>query len=151
MAFYIDSTDKQRIFDRAETLSGVTDKAELADVLFAAVVADVSAYTNQDFEFLEPPEFYKYDLPTDREINIYLEDYNGQTEPATTCPRQIMDGVFVPMLAARLAAGMQSVSTVSEGGSSASVKQTYSPDVADYAAVLCRYKRLGYPRKAGAV
>lgn len=127
MAYYINGTDMDAIESNALLIAGKEDASLKPGTLLCMVIADVGAYINDDFNY----------------------DYSD--EQPTTCPRQIIDGVFVPMLAARLVAGVQSVSSVSEGGSSASVTATYSPNVADYAAILCRYKRLGYPRKVGAV
>lgn len=128
MAYIINEADKKSMIIDALALAGITpadgDTAR-QEAIYYAVTADVGAYINDDFtEDMEKP---------------------------TSAPVQIVKGVIVPMLAARLAAGMQSVTTISEGGSSASLANTYSANVGDYSAVLCRYKRLGYPKKGAAV
>jgi len=127
MAYNINTDDRDDIINLAYSFAGIAaPKANMQETaLYYAVTADVGAYINDDFtEDMEKP---------------------------TSAPVQIVKGVIVPMLAARLAAGMQSVTTISEGGSSASLTPTYSANVGDYSAVLCRYKRLGYPKKGAAV
>lgn len=127
MAYNINAIDRDNIINLAYSFAGIAaPEANMQGMaLYYAVTADVGAYINDDFtEDMEKP---------------------------TSAPVQIVNGVIVPMLAARLAAGMQSVTTISEGGSSASLANTYSANVGDYSAVLCRYKRLGYPKKGAAV
>lgn len=127
MAYNITTDDRDDIISNAYFFAGIAapEANTQGMALYYAVTADVGAYINDDF----------------------TED----TEKPTSAPVQIVKGVIVPMLAARLAAGMQSVTTISEGGSSASLANTYSANVGDYSAVLCRYKRLGYPKRGAAV
>lgn len=127
MAYNINTDDRDDIISNAYFFAGIAapEANTQKRALYYAVTADVGAYINDDFtEDMEKP---------------------------TSAPVQIVKGVIVPMLAARLAAGMQSVTTISEGGSSASLANTYSANVGDYSAVLCRYKRLGYPKRGAAV
>lgn len=131
MAYFFEYENAVLTVQDACDVAGL-DKAKILDpVQLYITVADVSAYINDDIIFGAQEEQKPAEL--------------------VALPEQIRAGVLVPLLAARLAAGIQSVTSISEGGSTASLTPTYSANVGDYAAVLCRYKRLGFPRKAGAV
>lgn len=89
-----------------------------------------------------PNELYIVLADVSGYINVKIEADAPELAPI---PSAILKGAIVPMLAARLATGMQTVTSMTEGGDSVTMTQTYSTDATGYKAVLAPYKRLGVP------
>ncbi len=89
-----------------------------------------------------PSELYIVLADVSGYINVKIEPENPEMAPI---PQAILKGAIVPMLAARLAAGMQTVTSMTEGGDSVTLKQSYSSEATGYKSILAPYKRLGVP------
>lgn len=142
MAYIIGSDLEDYIISSACALAGVEREGVSNGAqyhLMHRIFSEIGAYINDDF--------ISWNRATDD--GSVKKDHEGN--PANTVPYQIADGAVIPIMAARLSQGMQSVTSISEGGSSANFTPTYSDKIGNYAAVLCRFKRLGYPQKWGAL
>lgn len=73
-------------------------------------------------------------------INVNIEIDAPDLDPI---PPAILRGAVVPMLAARLAAGMRTVTSMTEGGDSVTFKQSISSEATGYKSILAPFKRLG--------
>lgn len=89
-----------------------------------------------------PNEIYIVLADVSGYINVNIEQNVPELPPI---PQAILNGAVVPMLAARLTAGMQSVTSMTEGGDSVTIKQSYSSEATGYKNILAPYKRLGVP------
>lgn len=90
--------------------------------------------------YYNPSELYIVLADVSGYINVNIEPDNPELAPI---PPAILRGAIVPMLAARLAAGMQTVTSMTEGGDSVTLAQSYSKEASGYKSVLAPYKRLG--------
>lgn len=117
MSYFIPEESVIQLYMDASTITGVE---VTSSPMLQIVVSEVAAYINDDITI---------GAPVGKEI-----------------PDQLLNGAILPMLVSRLNSGVQVVTSVSEGGSSAAIQPTYSHDPSSYKAVLNRYKRLGVPR-----
>lgn len=116
MAYYINAANSAYIIFTAEKVSG---KEIQDDTLLKIICGEISSYINDDILFEE------------------------QSEGVKEIPEQMVQGAIIPMLVSRMVVGFQMITSVSEGGSSATIKPTYNNDLSSYKHVLNRYKRLG--------
>lgn len=102
-----------------------------------------SAYKMAQIERPEgeiPPDLYVVIADIAGFINVPIEIEN---EEFPVIPQAILRGAIVPMLTGRLAAGIQTVTSMTEGGDSVTFKQSVTSDVTGYKSILAPYKRLG--------
>lgn len=112
---YIYSADREKIVAGVLEISG---KVLNTDSFFIeAALADVAGYIGETIE----------------------DGVDGDTP---RIPAQIVNGVLVPMTAAKATQGLTSVSMVSEGGSSVTMRENVSGKVDAYKKTLLKYRRL---------
>lgn len=112
---YIYDADRETIVNGVQEISG---KVLGTDSFFIeAALADVSGYIGESID-------------------------DGTDGDAPRIPAQIVNGVLVPMTAAKATQGLTSVAMISEGGSSVTMRENVSGKVDAYKKTLLRYRRL---------
>lgn len=119
MTYYVTPATLDSISAKVAALTG-KDEAS-ASMIQDIVFAEVGAYINSDILVAE--------------------------NKTPILPQNIVGGVIVPMMAARMVEGVQGVTTISEGGSSATFQTNMSAKVEDYYRQLTPYRRLRVPMK----
>lgn len=119
MTYYVTPAMLDGINAKVAALTG-KDEAS-ASTIRDVVFAEVGAYINSDIMVAE--------------------------DETPILPQNIVGAVIIPMMAARMVEGVQGVTTVSEGGSSATFQTNMSAKVEDYYRQLTPYRRLRVPMK----